>query len=204
MATMYEITGDLVELNKLMESLVDEDGNPREPTTEEFETMKKWFSESYDGFKTKFDNYCKFIENLNLSAENVSAEKDNFKSKVARLTKRSKAFENRAKAVKNLLRWGMERLKLKRFKSDLFTANIQNIGSKVISVAVTATQKDIDGLPEKYLKPREVNTQAILQDLKDGRLEERDGAMNFTKVFVKGGDVLPFIHVSQPTTLMIR
>ena len=34
MATMYEITGDLIELNKLMESLVDEDGNPREPTTE--------------------------------------------------------------------------------------------------------------------------------------------------------------------------
>lgn len=204
MATMYEITGDLIGLNNLMENLVDENGDPREPTTEEFETMKKWFAESYDGFKSKFDNYCRFIKNLNLSAENADAEKKNFKAEVARLTKRSNAFENRAKCVKNLLRWGMERLQLQKFKSDFFTAGIQNVGSKVISVAVTATQKDIDGLPEKYLKPREVDTQAILQDLKDGTLEERDGAMNFTKVFVKGGDVLPFIHVSQPTTLMIR
>lgn len=203
MGTLYEITGDLIELNDLMEKLVDEDGQPREPTKEEFEDMKKWFTESYDGFTGKFDNYCKFIENLNLSAENADAEKRNFKAKVERLTKRSKAFENRAKAVKNLLRWGMERIELKKFKSDLFTANIQNIGSKVISVSIAATPEDISRLPEKYLKPREVDTQAILRDLKNGILEERDGAINFTKVFVKGGDALPFIHVRQPTGLKI-
>ena len=202
-ATLYEITGDLISLNKLMENLVDENGEPREPTAEEFENMKNWFTESYDGFKSKFNNFCKFIKNLQLSAANAEAEKQNFKAENSRLTKRATAYENRAKAVRNLLRWGMERLHLQNFKSDVFTANIQNMGGKVIKIASTATQKDISALPEKYLKPREVDTKAILQDLKDGVLEERDGIQNYSKVFVKDGDVLPFIHVHQPTGLKI-
>ena len=202
-ATLYEITGDLISLNKLMENLVDENGEPREPTAEEFENMKNWFTESYDGFKAKFDNYCKFIKNLQLSAANAEAEKNNFKAENSRLTKRATAYENRAKAVRNLLRWGMERLNLQKFKNDVFTANIQNMGGKVIKIAITATQKDLSALPEKYLKPHEVDTKAILQDLKDGVLEEREGIQNYSKVFVKDGDVLPCIHVYQPTGLKI-
>lgn len=202
-ATLYEITGDLISLNKLMENLVDENGEPREPTAEEFENMKNWFTESYDGFKSKFNNYCKFIKNLQLSAANAEAEKQNFKAENSRLTKRATAYENRAKAVRNLLRWGMERLNLQNFKNDVFTANIQNMGGKVIKIAITATQKDLRALPEKYLKPREVDTKAILQDLKDGALEERDGIQNYSKVFIKDGNVLPCIHVYQPTGLKI-
>ena len=202
-ATLYEITGDLISLNKLMENLVDENGEPREPTEKEFETMKEWFTETYDGFKAKFDNYCKFIKNLQLSAANAEAEKQNLKAENSRLTKRATAYENRAKAVRNLLRWGMERLNLQNFKNDVFTANIQNMGGKVIKIAITATQKDLSALPEKYLKPREVDTKAILQDLKDGVLEERDGIQNYSKVFVKDGDALPCIHVYQPTGLKI-
>ena len=202
-ATLYEITGDLISLNKLMENLVDENGEPREPTAEEFENMKNWFTESYDGFKSKFNNFCKFIKNLQLSAANAEAEKQNFKAEISRLTKRATAYENRAKAVRNLLRWGMERLHLQNFKSDVFTANIQNMGGKVIKIAITATQKDISALPEKYLKPRKVDTKAILQDLKDGVLEEREGIQNYSKVFIKDGNVLPCIHVYQPTGLKI-
>lgn len=77
------------------------------------------------------------------------------------------------------------------------------MGGKVIKVSDFARPEDISALPEKYLKPREVDTKAILQDLKDGVLEERDGIQNYSKVFVKDGDVLPFIHVHQPTGLKI-
>ena len=77
------------------------------------------------------------------------------------------------------------------------------MGGKVIKVSDFARPEDISALPEKYLKPREVDTKAILQDLKDGVLEERDGIQNYSKVFVKDGDVLPFIHVYQPTGLKI-
>lgn len=78
MSTLYEITGDLKSLYNLMESLVDENGDPREPTAEEFETMKTWFTESEEAFKKKFDSYCRFIKNLRLSAENAEAEKKEF------------------------------------------------------------------------------------------------------------------------------
>lgn len=201
MATLYEITGDLRSLYDLMENLVDENGEPREPTAEEFETMKAWFTENEEDFKAKFDNYCRFIKNLRLSAENAEAEKKNFKAEADRLTKWSKALTNRAKYVTELLRWGMERLELKKFKTDFFSAGIQNVGGKTIDFESGA---DFSKLPEEFLMPREPNKKAILEALKDGTLEERPGLENITKLFFKGGERLPFVHVHQPDALVIR
>ena len=169
MATLYEISGDLKSLYSLMEGLVDENGEPREPTAEEFETMKGWFKESEEAFKKKFDNYCRFIKNLRLSAENAEAEKKNFKQEADRLTKRAKAFTNRAKCVTELLRWGMERLELKKYKTDFFSAGIQNVGGKTIDFESGA---DFSKLPEEFLMPREPNKKAILEKmalLRNGR-----------------------------------
>lgn len=201
MAALYEITGDILNIYALLDSLVDDNGEPREPTEAELETMKQWMAENIDDFKKKFDNCCRLIKNLRLAADNAEAAKKNFKAEGTRLTRRHKALENRARSVQELLRWNMERIALDKFKSDCFSANIQNIGGKVVSVASTV---DTAQIPERYLKPREVDTAAILQDLKDGILEERDGIENRTKVFVKGGGILPFIHVTQPSALVIR
>ena len=201
MGALYEITGDILNIYALLDSLVDDNGEPREPTEAELETMKQWMAENIDDFKKKFDNCCRLIKNLRLAADNAEAAKKNFKAEGTRLTRRHKALENRARSVQELLRWNMERIALDKFKSDCFSANIQNIGGKVVSVASTVDTAEI---PERYLKPREVDTAAILQDLKDGILEERDGIENRTKVFVKGGGILPFIHVTQPSALVIR
>ena len=201
MAALYEITGDILNIYALLDSLVDDNGEPREPTEAELETMKQWMAENIDDFKKKFDNCCRLIKNLRLAADNAEAAKKNFKAEGTRLTRRHKALENRARSVQELLRWNMERIALDKFKSDCFSANIQNVGGKVVSVASTVDTAEI---PERYLKPREVDTAAILQDLKDGILEERDGIENRTKVFVKGGGILPFIHVTQPSALVIR
>lgn len=201
MAALYEITGDILNIYALLDSLVDDNGEPREPTEAELETMKQWMAENIDDFKKKFDNCCRLIKNLRLAADNAEAAKKNFKAEGTRLTRRHKALENRARSVQELLRWNMERIALDKFKSDCFSANIQNIGGKVVSVASTVDTAEI---PERYLKPREVDTAAILQDLKDGILEERDGIEKRTKVFAKGGGILPFIHVTQPSALVIR
>lgn len=201
MATLYEITGDLRSLYDLMEGLVDENGEPREPTAEEFETMKAWFTEEEAAFKAKFDNICRFIKNLRLSADNAEAEKKNFKEETNRLTKRANAFTNRAKYVTELLRWGMERLELKKYKTDFFSAGIQNVGGKTISFESGA---DFSKLPEEFLLPREVDKKAILQALKDGILEQRPGPENYAKLFFKGGDRLPCVYVHQPDALVIR
>lgn len=199
--TLYEITGDLRALNELMESLVDENGEPREPTSEEFETMKQWFMEGEVSFKGKFDNYCKFIKNLKRSADTAEAERKSHKEEMERLSRRAKAFENRSKTVKELLRWCMERIELNKFKSDLFSANIQSVGGKVIDIELGA---DLSTLPEEYLLPREVNKSAILQDLKDGILQIGTEPLTQTRLFFKDGKRLPFINVHQPTTLVIR
>jgi hypothetical protein len=52
MAKLYDIAEDLLSLNDLMESLVDENGEPREPTEEEMQEMRKWFELHRKSFKT--------------------------------------------------------------------------------------------------------------------------------------------------------
>ena len=200
MAKLYDIAEDLLSLNDLMESLVDENGEPREPTEEEMEEMRKWFDVTQEELQNKFDSYCKFIKNLKLSSENADSERKNMKDELDRLAKRAKARENQRNAVQGLLRWNLERLGIKTFKSDLFTANIQN-GQKQVSLASTAK---IETLPEEFLKPRELDTGAVKDALKDGLLIQKEGAENYGKVFTRDGEEIKGLMVIQGTNFIIR
>ena len=200
MAKLYDIAEDLLSLNDLMESLVDENGEPREPTDEEIEEMRKWFEVTQEELQNKFDSYCKFIKNLKLSSENADSERKNMKDELDRLAKRAKARENQRNAVQSLLRWNLERLGIKTFKSDLFTANIQN-GQKQVSLASTAK---IETLPEEFLKPRELDTVAVKDALKDGLLIQKEGAENYGKVFTRDGEEIKGLMVIQGTNFIIR
>ena len=53
MSSLYEITGDMLALNNLMETLVDENGEPREPTEDEMNQMREWFTGSLEEFEKK-------------------------------------------------------------------------------------------------------------------------------------------------------
>lgn len=198
--TIYEITGDFKALQSLVESLVDEDGEPREPTEEEFEIMKQWFHDTEAEFKTKFDNYCRFIKNIKMSAEHADSERKLYKAELDRLSRRAKAFENTAKRVQDCLFWNMERIGIGKYKTDLFSANIQNTRKTV----KTYDGFDYSTLPAQYLKPAEVDTTAIEQAIKDGELIQRDGAENYGKVFDKYGNELKGIKYLGGTTLVIR
>ncbi len=200
MAKLYDIAEDLLSLNDLIESLVDENGEPREPTDEEMQEMKKWFEVTQEELQNKFDSYCKFIKNLKLSSENADSERKNMKAEFDRLAKRAKARENQRNAVQGLLRWNLERLGIKTFKSDLFTANIQN-GQKQVSLASTAK---IETLPEEFLKPRELDTGAVKDALKDGVLTQKEGAENYGKVFTREGEEIKGLLVIQGTNFIIR
>jgi len=200
MAKLYDIAEDLLSLNDLIESLVDENGEPREPTEEEMQEMKKWFEVTQEEFQNKFDSYCKLIKNLKLSSENADSERKNMKDELDRLAKRAKARENQRNAVQGLLRWNLERLGIKTFKSDLFTANIQN-GQKQVSLASTAKIEDI---PAEYIKPRELDTVAVKDALKDGVLIQKEGAENYGKVFTREGVEIKGLMVIQGTNFIIR
>lgn len=198
--TMYEIGNEIRALAKLLESLVDEEGNPREPTPEEYEILKEWFKCTEEQFKAKFDSICKFIKNLKLSAENADNERKVYKSELDRLSRRSKAFNNRAKCVQDLLFWNMERIGMNKFSTDLFSAGIQNTKKCV----KTYDGYDYSALPSEYLKPAEPDTKAIEQAIKDGELIQKEGAENYGKVFTKSGEVLPGIMYLGGSTLVIR
>ncbi|WP_147623928.1 siphovirus Gp157 family protein [Treponema denticola] len=200
--TMYEITDDLIELNKLMDDIVDENGEPREPTEAELETMRDWFKTSEAEFKEKFDNYCKFIKNLQIEASVATAEKDAHKKEMDRLSKRSKAMENRAATVKNLLWWSMDKLGLSKegFKTSLFSAKEQNTKGSIVEL----TTYDYRKIPEEFLKQPELDRTAISQALKDGELIQKEGQENYGKIFFKNGEVLEGLSYIQGKALYIR
>lgn len=203
MAKLYDITGDLLALNKLLDGLETPDGEPREPTEDELETMKAWFETSEAEFKAKFDNYCKFIKNLKITAADVEAERKSYSDELNRLSRRAKAFENRAKSLQNLLRWGMERLELNKYKTDLFSAGIQNTQK---SVALSSTA-DPWKVPREYLKAPELDTQAIKKDLSDGVLYQKEGMQHYAKLYYKvAGEekLLEGVTAIQGTALVIR
>lgn len=198
--TLYEITSDLKALETLLDGLVTEDGEPRDPTPEEVETFKQWFDVSETEFYQKVDNYCRFIKNLRLSADNADAERKNHKAELDRLSRRSKAFENRANSIQSLLRWSMDKLGIKKHKSDIFTVNIQNTQK---SIGLSSTAK-MELIPDIYLKPRELDTVSIREALKTGELVQKEGQKNYGKVFFKDGNLLEGVTCVQGDTLVIR
>lgn len=201
MPSLYEITGDLKSLNQLMESMVDEDGNPREPNEEELETMKEWFTCSIADFETKFDNYCRFIKNLKIEATVADEERKAYKAEIDRLSKRSKAFENRAKSVQGLMQFCMDSLKLKKYKTALFSAGMQNSQISIRPVEGSRLKK----VPDEYLKPRELDTAAIKNAIKDGILKQGNGTpLGETKLFFEDGTELKDVRWTQGETLVIR
>lgn len=208
MSSLYEITGDLLALQDLLDGMTDENGEPREPTEEEIETMKNWFELSEAAFSAKFDNYCKLLRNLKNSAENADSERQNFKAELDRLSRRSRAYLNRAECLKGMLWESMQRLHMQAFKSDLFSAKEQNT-----QIAIKALDgDDLSKIPECYLKPRELNVTAIKAAIKSGELvcgKEAPNAieteLNKAKIFdKKTGKEIRGLRWEQGKALYIR
>ena len=200
MGTLYEITGDMLALNSLMESLVDENGDPREPTEEEIAQMREWFIGSKEEFEGKIENYCKYIRNLKIDAADIEAERKNHADELARLSKRAKASENKAKSVTNLLRWGMERLKMSKYKTTLFSVSIQNTKKSINQLQ----GYDWHEIPEDLLKTPEVDTGKVQELMSAGTIITKDGDENYGKLFWDSGKEIKGIKWAQNSALYIR
>jgi hypothetical protein len=200
--SMYEITGDLLSLNNMLDEIVDEEGNPREPTEDERKTLEEWFNCSKSEFETKFDNICKFIKNLKIEAEIADGERKAYKGELDRLSKRAKALENRASNINGLLWFSMQRLGMKKYKTALFSAGEQNTQLKVESLLGSK----LDEIPEEFLKPRELDTTKIKEAIKSGRLVRGNGTpLGENKVFfAENGKELKDVRCMQGQALIIR
>lgn len=180
--SLYKITDDILEFDKLLNDIVDENGEPRKPTPEEMGTLQKWCDQNLENFTGKIDSYCRYIRNLELAAKNIKSEYDNFKDEVTRLSKRKTAYENKAKTVKGLLWYCLQRLGLDGYKTDYFSIKEQNTKPSV-TIAVDA---DLSTVPEKYLKPRELDTLAILDGIKSGELIQKEDPLARGKIYKAG------------------
>jgi hypothetical protein len=160
---MYEITDDIRALKSLVDSLEDEDGNPREPSEEEKKTIRDWIGQTEAAFYGKADNICKFVKNLTIEADIAEAERNAHKKEMERLSRTAKARENKAKAVRMILYDAMSFLKMKKYKSALFSVNIQ-------ATAKSAKMMSGNPVPPEWAKPLELDGTKVKAAIEDGSL----------------------------------
>jgi hypothetical protein len=177
--TMYEITQDIRSLKVLVDSLEDEDGNPRDPSEEEKKTILDWIGQTEEAFRQKADNICKFVKNLTIEADIAEAERKAHKGELDRLSRTAKAREHKAQAVRMILHEAMNILKMKKYKSALFSVNVQNTAKSA---------KMIDGrpVPPEWAKPLELDGAKVKAAVEDGALVSIDN-MLYTRSGEKTG-----------------
>lgn len=151
MAKLYEIKN---EFNELL-LMADEQGLSLDDIKDTIDGIEFEFEE-------KADSTAKMIRTLIADADAVKAEKD-------RLADREKALRNSADNLKKYLETMMLEVDKKKFKTKLFSFNIQKNAS---SVKVEVEEL----LPKKYLipQPDKVDKKQLLKDLKAGVIEANE------------------------------
>ena len=111
MSTLYELTGQYLEL---LEMLEEDDGTEEQVIRDTLEGI--------DGeLEIKADNYAKIIRELSEEAKKFETEKK-------RLEARQAMLENRVKMLKDNLFRTMKETGKTKFKTDLFSFGIQRTG----------------------------------------------------------------------------
>lgn len=132
MATLYEVTGQLLSLQDSLATETD-----LAAVTIIMDTMEGLDFE----FEAKADGYAKIIRNLTSDVEGLKAEID-------RLQSRKKTLENNISALKNRLEDSMIQTGKEKFKTELFSFGIQNNPPKVVI-------DDYSKIPAEYLIEQE-------------------------------------------------
>jgi hypothetical protein len=181
--TIYTVLSDIRALQSLINGLTDEEtGETRDLTEEENRAFVGWVQENEGNFTEKFDNTCRYYKNLKAEAAVAAAERDALKDEMARLSKRAGARENEADRVRGLVWYALDALKMRKFKTALFSAGIQ--GSR--KTAKPSPSFNPDDIPAAYLK-RELSPSAVAEAVKSGALYEKEGPLNYGKLFYRDG-----------------
>lgn len=141
-ASLYELTGQALVLQKMAE---DSDVDPQ-VFADTLETLDFEIEE-------KADAYAKIIRML-------EGQKATMEAEITRLTGRKMMLENKAERMKRNLEKSMILLNKRKFKTDLFSFNIQKNPASV---------NIIGKVPEEYLIPLEprVDKKAIIAYVKE-------------------------------------
>ncbi len=149
MSNLYELTNDYLQILSMLE---DPELDPQTLA----DTM-----EGIEGeFEIKAENYAKVMKNLEGDILAIKTEID-------RLTSKKKALENNIKNMKSTLQTAMETTGKTKFKTELFSFNIQKNAPSVV-----IDEQYIENIPEEFLKYKdpEIDKTAIKEALKNGAI----------------------------------
>lgn len=144
MATLYELTGEYLELLEMAE---DPETDPQAFT----DTL-----ESLDWeFEDKADGYAKIIAQMNADSAAIADE-------IKRLQARKKSMEGNVDRMKKSLQTAMEMTGKRKFKTALFSFGIQKNPPRVVM--------DSADIPIDYLVPQDptIDKKKIMSELKTG------------------------------------
>ena len=145
--TLYDLTNDYMELLELAE----------DPDIDE-----QAFMDTLEGIEgaleDKADNYAKCMRMLEADAKGIKAEEE-------RLAKRRKTIEGNVSRMKSALQYAMEATGKTKFKTQLFSFNVQNNPASVV-----IDEPDVDNIPERFLKYKdpEIDRKAIKDAINAG------------------------------------
>lgn len=202
--TIYNILDDWKALESLVDGMTDpETGETREFTEEEKAGLLAWADETAGNLEAKIDGICKVYRNKRAESEVAGAEKNALGAEIDRLRKREKARLNEADRVKSLIIYAFDRLKLKKYKTNLFTAYFQAVRKTAKPYAGFFDPGDI---PAEFLK-RELSPSAVENAVKEGRLYEKEEPQHGGKLFyLENGEekYLKGVSYTGGETLVIR
>jgi len=153
MASLYDLTSDYLNLLELAE----------DPDIDE-----QAFLDTLEGIEgaleDKADNYAKCMRMLEADAKGIKAEEE-------RLAKRRKTIEGNVSRMKSALQYAMEATGKTKFKTQLFSFNVQNNPASVVM-----DESDVANIPERFLKYKdpEIDRKAIKDAIKSGDEDAMD------------------------------
>ena len=152
MSNLYEITGDLLTLQSMLEDTVED------------QVLLDTLEAVQGEYEIKLESYCKIIKNL-------EADIDALKNEAKRLTDKRKLLENNIDRLKKAMFDSMKATGTTKVKGQLFSVSIQKNGGKTPVIIAEGTT--IDHLPDNLVIVTETPAlDAIRELLEAGKVVE--------------------------------
>lgn len=153
MSSLYEVTGNILALQELLESPLDDE-----------EVLKDTLEAVQGEYEIKLEAYCKVIKNL-------EADMEALKNEAKRLTDKRKTLENNVDRLKKAMFDSMKATNTPKVKGQLFTVAIQKNGG-VIPINYDKNDKNITAnLPDHLVNiVKTPNLEAIRELLEAGKV----------------------------------
>lgn len=150
---LYEITGEMLALQELLENPLDDE-----------DVLKDTLEAVQGEYEFKLESYCKVIKNLEADIVGIKAEVD-------RLSGKRKVLENNIDRLKKAMFDSMKATNTPKVKGQLFTVAIQKNGG-VIPINYDKNDKNITAnLPDQLVNIVETpNLEAIRELLEAGKV----------------------------------